>query len=120
MTITSNAQNFYNFSQSTSTYTDLDQPINLNSENWSSDFFGPEPIPFVFSVFEQTVTQFFFDSGVFYLTDDLDSSTVQFNLFETSIRNRNFDDSDETSLSPVSYQVVGTAGNRILKFEVKN
>ena len=119
--ITSNAQNFYSFSQSTSTYADLDQPINMNfSENWSTGYYGSEPISFVFPVFDQEMTHFYFDGGVFYLTDETSMPYVEFGLFETSIRDRNFDNSDDASFSPVSYQVVGTAGNRILKFEVKN
>lgn len=114
-------QNYYNFSQSTATYTDLANATSMNNgQVWDWDDFGPVASPFPISVFGHTYNDFGFDDDYFYLGDVWNNFDAIF-LYPvtTFIMDRNFSFSG-ASQSPISYKVEGTTGNRILKLEIKN
>jgi hypothetical protein len=116
-------QNFYNFTVSQSVYTDLTTPTSINNgQVWDEDEFGPFSIPFSFSIYGRTVDQFMFsyddflfltpnanlvqDTGVFY--NSVSGAFIQDRTYSTA------------STSAISYKTEGSAGDRILKLEIKN
>lgn len=122
---TATAQNFYNFTKLEQPYADLENPTSINNgEVWDWDEYGPFTMPFNFSVRGQAVDRFIFDDnyfaflapGVDYYEDDL--GIYYFYADNLFIQDRTYE--SEVSSSPISYKVEGTAGNRILKLEVKN
>lgn len=119
--LTTFAQNYYNFTKSTIAYTDLTNAISINNgQAWSWPEYGPFISVFPIDIFGQTYTQFGFD-GNFFMGEEtnIDSHYVKFFPVSALIVDRNFNGLG-TSLSPISYKVDGTIGNRILKFEIKN
>lgn len=120
-TVTVSAQNYYNFTKSTATYTDLTGSTSMNNGIvWDWDDFGPVTSPFPISVFGNTYNDFGFDDDYFYLGDVWNNFDGIFLYPVTAfIMDRNFSFSG-ASQSPISYKVEGTAGNRILKLEIKN
>lgn len=119
-TVTVSAQNYYNFTKSTATYTDLTGATTMNNGvAWDTDAFGPVNAPFPIYIFGQTFNNFSYDDDFFVLEDTAFSSAAYFYPVDGYIMDRNFSLTG-TSLTPISYKVEGTAGNRILKFEVKN
>jgi hypothetical protein len=116
-------QNFYNFTVSQSAYTDLTTPTSLNNGAvWDFDEFGPISIPFSFSIYGQTVNQFlFYDDDFLFLTPDADLDE-ETGVFYNSVSGAFIQDRtvSETSTSAISYKTEGSAGDRILKLEVKN
>jgi len=119
-TVTVSAQNYYNFTKSTATYTDLTGATSMNNGvAWDTDAFGPINAPFPIYIFGQTFNNFSYDDDFFVLEDTAFSSAAYFYPVDGYIMDRNFSLTG-TSLTPISYKVEGTAGNRILKFEVKN
>ncbi len=116
-----NAQDYYTFTKSTSTYADLTGATSMNNgQVWDWDDFGPVASPFPISVFGNTYNDFGFDDDYFYLGDVWNNFDAVF-LYPvtTFIMDRNFSFSG-ASQSPISYKVEGTVGSRILKLEIKN
>lgn len=118
--IAQQSENYYNFTQSTSTYADLVSPTSINNgEVWQFDQFGPFNISFPVEVFGIEFNQFYFDDDTFYLgnvgNEDL---MAVVDPITTYISDRGV--ITGTSISPLSYKVEGTTGNRIFKIEVKN
>lgn len=119
-TITVSAQNYYNFTKSTATYADLTGATSMNNGvAWDFDTFGPVNTAFPVYIFGQTYNNFTYDDDFFYLENT--SGTASAYMFPVTgyIMDRNFSLTG-ASLTPISYKVDGTAGNRILKLEVKN
>ena len=115
------SQNYYNFEKSKSTYEDLSGAISINNgQPWLLDEFGPFSTPFPISTFGITFSDFGFngDSFVFFNNDDL-TTYSSYNPYTTLFLDRYFSQVG-TSLSPISYKVDGTIGNRTLKLEIKN
>lgn len=120
-TVTVSAQNYYNFTKSTATYTDLTGATSLtNNTVWAFDFFGPITSPFGIEVFGQTYNTLNFDDDYFYLESSTNANLYSelFPIF-AYIMDRNVTGTG-SGVSPISYKVDGTSGNRILKIEVKN
>src|SRR5690554_6079747 len=115
------SQDFYNFSQNTGTYTDLANPTSMNNGvSWLFDDFGPFTSPFPVSVFGETFNDFGFDDDWFYFGDISPVfDGVHFVPGGGFFMDRDFS-FQGPSQSPISYEVVGTTGNRILKLEMKN
>ena len=90
-----------------------------NGVAWDTDAFGPVNAPFPIYIFGQTFNNFSYDDDFFVLEDTAFSSAAYFYPVDGYIMDRNFSLTG-TSLTPISYKVDGTVGNRILKFEVKN
>lgn len=113
-------ENYYTFSTSTSTYTELVDPVSINNGvAWDWDDFGPYTSPFTLELFGLEYTEFAFNDDYFMLGDPLNEDN--YNLLDptgTFIMDRGYD--DEVSLSPLSYKVEGTEGARILKLQAKN
>src|SRR5690606_7311857 len=109
------------FSQSTGTYADLANPSSMNKgQVWDFDDFGPVNSPFSLSVFGETFNDFGFDDDFFYcgqMNPVVDA--IILDPLNAYIMDRDFS-FQGPSQSPISYQVEGTTGNRILKLEVKN
>lgn len=119
VTLSVNAQDFYKFSTRTATYADLTNPTSLsNGQIWELDEFGPVNTPFPISVFGETFSIFGFVDDNFALANSNDE-LVYLAPISAYLRDRNITNTG-SGLSPLSYKVEGTAGNRILKLEVKN
>lgn len=121
MNVSAQTQDYYIFSQSTGTYADLANPTSMNNgQVWDIDDFGPFSSPFPVSVFGETFNDFGFNDDFFYFGD----ISPVFNGAQFIPGGNFFMDRDFSfqgpSQSPISYEVVGTAGNRILKLEMKN
>lgn len=119
------AQNFYNFTKLQQPYADLQNAVSINNGDvWDYDDFSEVTLPFAFSVLGQPVDRFLFDddgfvllgTGVDYGNDD----EGMYYIYPSSIYIQDRTYSTGVSTSPISYKLEGTAGNRILKLEVKN
>lgn len=120
-TVTVSAQNYYNFTKSTATYADLTGATSLtNNAVWDFDFFGPITSPFNIDVFGQTYNTLNFEDDYFYLESSTNANFYS-EIFPVYayIMDRNVSGTGN-GVSPISYKVEGTSGNRILKLEVKN
>ncbi|UUV22486.1 T9SS type A sorting domain-containing protein [Paenimyroides aestuarii] len=120
-TLTVSAQNYYTFTKSTATYTDLTGATSLtNNTIWDFDFFGPIASPFNIDIFGQTYNTINFEDDYFYLESSTNANLYS-ELFPAYayIMDRNVSGIGN-GVSPISYKVEGTSGNRILKMEVKN
>lgn len=119
-TLTVKAQNYYNFTKSTATYTNLTGATSMNNGvAWEVDAFGPVNTPFPVFIFGQTFSSFTYDDD-FFLLEDIPTNSIAFMMPVTGyIMDRNFSLTG-ASLTPISYKIDGAAGNRILKLEVKN
>ena len=122
MFIQTKAQTHYTHTASTTTYTDLEDPISLNDNQvWYNNQYGPFEVPFSFKIAGQTITHFSFRSNNFeFLTGLNDDSDTTYLMIASGIfiQDKNYD--EEISQSPISYKVIGSAGSRVLKMEVKN
>lgn len=123
VSLTSFAQqndHYYNFTQLTSTYVDLVAPTSINNgQVWQFDDFGPFEIPFSVEVFGVEFNQFYFNDDFFYLRNqDTDEIISIVDPVTTYISDRGV--IDGISVSPLSYKIEGTDGDRILKIEAKN
>lgn len=121
-TITSDAQNYYNFAKSTDTYTDLTTSTNMNGNvPWMYEDFGPISSAFPIYVFGETFSSFGFEDDNFVLVKTLPAGEEYVYIAPIS---GYFQDRNTTgtgaSQSPISYKVDGTSGSRILKLELKN
>ncbi|MFK7806682.1 MAG: T9SS type A sorting domain-containing protein [Saprospiraceae bacterium] len=106
-------------------YTDLQNPISLNNgEIWDD----PEyeiPIGFDFSFYDATFDSLFMSFGPNELMENLNADvSAYFALYGLDLidkaLNPNVAPGDPGSVSPISYQLEGNAGDRIFKFECKN
>jgi len=121
-TATVSAQNYYNFTKSTATYTDLSTPTNMNGNApWMYEDFGPVASAFPVYVFGESFSSFGFEDDNFILVKTLPAGEEYVYVAPLSgyVQDRNTTGTG-TGLSPISYKVEGTAGNRILKLELKN
>ncbi|MBN4062208.1 PKD domain-containing protein [Bacteroidales bacterium AH-315-I05] len=112
LNLDSNAQQPYRFERTTGTYTDLSGAVLLNNNQPWDDQQYYIPIGFTFDFFDLN-----YDSV--YVSD-----YVSFDVFSTYVVDvlyADFVDRDDVnSVSPISYLLIGSAGNRILKIEWKN
>lgn len=121
---TSNAQentNFYNFSTFTEPYVDLVSPTSINNgTQWDWDEFGPFNTSFPITLFGLEYDQFMFYDDYFSVASSTNSDELYTLLDPVGayIMDRGYNGA--TSLSPISYKIEGTTGNRILKMEGKN
>lgn len=119
------AQNFYNFTVEQQSYADLENTTSINDgQVWDYDTFGEFTMPFAFSIKGQAVNRFLFDDDYFVLLTpgadyDMSDEGLYF-LSTSSIYTQDRTYSTKVSTSPISYNVSGAEGNRILKFEMKN
>lgn len=121
-TLTLKAQNYYNFTKSTATYTDLSTPTNMNGGTpWIYDDFGPVASAFPVYIFGQTFSSFIFEDDNFILVKTSPNGDEYATLAPITayVQDRNTSGTG-AGQSPISYKVEGTAGNRILKLELKN
>lgn len=118
--IAQQSENYYNFTQSTSTYADLVTPTSINNGTvWQYDGFGPFNISFPVEVFGVEFNQFYFDDDTFYLGNEgSEDMMAVVDPLTAYICDRGL--IDDTSISPLSYKTEGTIGSRIFKIEVKN
>lgn len=111
----------YNFTTEIETYTDLQNPVSLNNGVvWDmADYIIP--IGFEFMYFKSYIdTLFFLDSAPCILSSsDEEGGNHQIIIpFGTTLVDRGYPTNH--SLSPLSYELSGEVGNRILKIEWKN
>lgn len=121
-TITTNAQNFYTFTKSTATYTDLVGAISMNNgQVWQDPEYGPYTSAFPVTIYNHNYTDFGFAYSNFIFADDTDTNEPYVWFFPMSalVVDRNFSGVG-ASQSTISYKTEGNSGNRILKLEVKN
>lgn len=112
----------YTFSATTGTYAGLDNPVSLNNgQVWELPAFEI-PIGFDFWFFNSSIdTLYFFEDGAGSV---LSTSKLQSGLhkllipYGTSLIDRGYGTS--LSQSPLSYELSGESGSRILKIEWKN
>ncbi len=110
----------YSLSTSTDTYTDLTGAISLNNGEIWDDPTYIMPMAFPFEINGNPITQLEFYGGGSLMrapTSDPDFYNYLFS-FEVDLIDRGANGT--TSLSPISYKVEGTPGNRIQKVEFKN
>ncbi|HSI89491.1 MAG TPA: T9SS type A sorting domain-containing protein [Adhaeribacter sp.] len=115
------AQTTYSFTATTGTYTDLVTPTVLTTAGWDDDDFTVA-IGFPFTIFDPTgaggnltVDSVNIDTyGDLYFSSASDLKIVV--GYEADL----VDLGTTTTMSPVSYQLSGTAGSRIFKIEFKN
>jgi len=120
MSLNAVAQDYYNFTKTTGTYTDLSNATSMNNGIvWDWDDFGPVTTPFPVYVFGQNYDSFTFDDDYFYFENSTSTSNSFFFPVSAFIMDRNFSFVG-ASLTPISYKVEGATGSRILKLEVKN
>lgn len=117
-----NAQDYYTFSQSTATYTDLTGATSMNNgQVWQEPEYGPFVSSFAIDIFGVDYLDFGFAEYQFIFANDdaTDDPFVMFFPISVLPVDRNFSGVG-VSQSPISYKTDGTAGNRILKLELKN
>lgn len=115
----SNAQevNYY-FEQFTQEYIDLEQAISLNNGEVWDDPDYIVPIGFNFQLFNDTITELYFDEdfgGFLYQPDGSHIIVVS----SADLADISYGTEDESS-SPISYQLTGEEGSKIFKLEWKN
>lgn len=114
------AQDYYTLTKSTATYSDLIGATSMNNGvAWDIDNFGPFNAAFPIDIFGQQFNNFSFDDDFFMLENSAGTSNAFMFPVTGYIMDRNFSLTG-TSLTPISYKVDGTSGNRILKLEIKN
>ncbi|HTL82560.1 MAG TPA: T9SS type A sorting domain-containing protein [Bacteroidia bacterium] len=116
MTAKISSQTFsFAFTQFTSAYTPLTSGTDLyGATPWNSNSIMNIPIGFTFNFMGQNETTLDMIPGIAAWPAGYDSMGVY--AFEASVT----DTGSVVSKSPVTYQVSGTAGNRILKIETKD
>lgn len=126
-TIGMNAQNTYNLTTlNGQAYTDISGGTSINQgQVWDWDYYGEFTMPISFKFNGQTVTRFLFEDDYFaFLTADADYDSDDMEgiylVYPTSIFIQDRTYSTDTSTSPISYTVEGTAPNRIMKLQLKN
>lgn len=116
------SSNDYSFSTTTGTYENLIGAVSINNNQLWDDPEYTIPIGFNFQLYNSTLDSVYFGSGEGGLVSskrDSDSKADYLIIpFETDLIDRG--DISEISQSPISYKLVGSAGNRILKIEWKN
>jgi hypothetical protein len=114
----SRAQNTpYQFVNTSGTYTDLANPTLLSSTvAWDDEVYAV-PLGFNFQYINQSYDTVYVNTYG-YLAFDVDEE-VLFSGFMADLADRGYNTSGN-SLSPVSYKVIGTAGNRSFIVEFKN
>ena len=115
----------YDFSVSTGTYTNLTDPISINNGMTWDELYFEIPIGFDFKLFDTTITKLGILEQALISVDTFDSGIVPFIAVSISdLVDRGFDFDKNvitpTSQSPISYNLTGDPGNRILKLEWKN
>jgi hypothetical protein len=115
----------YNFSVSTGTYTDLTDATSVNDGMTWDELYFEIPIGFDFKLFDTTITKLGILEQALVSVDTFDSRIVPFIVASaTDLVDRGYDfDKNRitsTSLSPVSYKLIGNPGNYILKVEWNN
>ena len=125
-----NAQTaFYSFSQSTSTYTDLANPVSVNNNNlWN--FGGASPSPYYalsiislcpnLSAFTIGCYDMRIYGGVVQFYDGGSQQLIYMNAFGLVGPDGLRDKGTSSSLSPISYESTGSSPNKILKIQWKN
>lgn len=112
----------YSFSQTTGTYTELTNPISINNGQVWDDLMATIPIGFSFKLYDVMLDSVYFGIGLGGLvTSAIDQSfEADYAMlpFEVDLIDRG--ELSGISLSPISYQLEGIAGSRILKIEWKN
>jgi len=114
--------NYYSFSKTTGTYTNLTGAISLNNNQLWDD---PEyifPIGFDFQLFDLTIDSLYFGLGLGGVVSNRIHPSIGADYvilpFETDLIDRG--DLFSVSMSPISYQLGGSPGNQILKIEWQN
>jgi hypothetical protein len=119
----------YSFSVSNSTYTDLSGAVSVNNGITWDDPHEKIPLSFNFTLFDSVVTDFIMIHGWFlggFLSTDTSIQGIHplLTAYLPDLIDRASDSTNASgmpgSLSPISYKVEGTAGNKILKLEWKN
>ena len=115
----------YEFSQSTASYQELANGIQLNDADtpWDDEEYTINP-GFTFKIFDQDYSALTLEAnGTLYSTFANGDSTVYLSVFGDLDLGADLIDRGVligTSISPIRYQVDGVTGNRILKIEWKN
>lgn len=108
----------YYFEQFTHTYSDLENPISINNgEIWDDPGYAIA-IGFDFSIFNHQTNALVFGG----LGGTLSDTTLNNMLIASGadFADRAYNTNSNTSLSPISYQVDGELGKKVLKIEWKN
>lgn len=108
------AQN-YTFIKLNQPYVELINPVSINQGEIWDDFEFPIPIPFTFAVNGQNFQELIMSDS--FITFDGSLSEI-ISPMGNDLVDRGSD--GNTSLSPLSYKIEGTNGNRILKIQWKN
>lgn len=116
----------YDFSVSTGIYTDLTDTTSVNKGMTWDDPTFEIPIGFDFKLFDTTITKIVtYDAAGVICVDTFESRIVPFLIITAhDLIDRGYDldegEVTQTSLSPISYKLSGSDGNRVLKVEWKN
>jgi hypothetical protein len=118
----------YSFTKTTGTYSNLVSPISLtNGATWDD----PQltiPLGFNFDYFDSTINKIFiedFGLGAYLLINTSETGVIPTLIpYGADIVDRGYDDNvgptTSGGLSPISYQISGTSGSKIMKIEWKN
>lgn len=118
----------YTFSHYTAEYADLTEPISVNQGfTWDDPAFSI-PIGFTFQYFDRIIDTIYIDSWfsvvALAIDDDQEGTDPVLFAYGADIIDRGADsinwEGKPNSLSPISYQLEGEIGSRILKIEWKN
>lgn len=121
-TLQVSAQNYYTFTKSTATYSNLTNATSMNNgQVWQQPDYGPFVSTFPVKIFGINYFDFGFAEYQFIFADDNVASEPFVMFFPISVLpvDRNFSGTG-ASQSTISYKTEGTTGSRILKLELKN
>jgi hypothetical protein len=108
----------YAFTKTTETYTYLSGGTSLNQNQIWDDPEFEVPIGFNFQFFGQSIDSLYIGAGLGALVLDSYNSGYALVPFEADLIDRG--DITGTSVSPITYKLEGTPGNRIFKLEWRN
>jgi hypothetical protein len=119
LSLTIFAQNInYYFEQYTHTYSNLSNSISLNNgEVWDDPEYAI-PIDFNFSIFNLETDSLLFRGNGGSLSGESFDQVIYASTADLS--DRSYNTESTSSVSPISYQVDGNTGNKILKIEWQN
>lgn len=117
LTVTANAQFYYDFSVRQNTYQPLTTGTDITGGTaWDEEYFQI-PIGFNFSIDGITITDISVLGGSGCATDT-DNIINVFMITDMDLQDRGYD--SNIAKSPIRYTLTGSAPNRILKYEIAN
>lgn len=113
-----NGQPLYDVDTRNETYQKLSGSTTLTDSVAWEDTVVVINIPFQYKLNNKTITRFYMQTGTIALTDTAVADGIF--LGGAELIDRGVSDDSMKSVSPISYVVDGTSGNRIMKIEIAN